>query len=203
MKKNFYMIISIALLSAFMLSGCEEIIDEALEEVVEETEAVDEKTETIVHEEALVSEKPLVNENAKFIISTTDINGNSVSNEDFSDAKLIMVNFWEPWCGPCVNEMPDLERIYEEYSSDGLVILGVFSSTGMDDEVREVLDYCGTTYPVLRYQDQMEPYTSDYVPTTVFLNQNGNVLTDEPIIGANSYDDWTMIIDEYMSIYAQ
>lgn len=202
MKKNFCMIIGIALLSAFMLSGCE-AIEEALEETLEEAEALEEKTEAIVGEEATASEEHLIDEGSQFIISTTDINGNAVSNADFSDAKLIMINFWEPWCGPCVSEMPELERIYEEYSSKGLVIIGVFSSIGMDDEVRNVLDSCGITYPILRYQDQMEPYASDYVPTTVFLNQNGNVLTDEPIIGANSYYDWKMIIDEYMDFYAE
>lgn len=135
----------------------------------------------------------------QFVISTTDIDGNPVKNEDFASAKLIMVNFWEPWCGPCVGEMPDLERLYEEYKSDGLVILGVFSTTDMVEEARDVIKSCGTTYPILIYDDIMEPYTTDYVPTTVFVAANGDVLTDEPFIGGDSYEGWKEIIEEYMN----
>lgn len=135
----------------------------------------------------------------KFAISTTDIDGNPVSLEDFSDAKLIMVNFWEPWCGPCVGEMPDLEKLYEEYKDKGLVILGIFSTTDMVDEAKEVMDSCGTTYPVLVFEDSMTPFITEYVPTTIFINRKGTVLTDEPIIGSNSYDAWKETIEEYMN----
>lgn len=134
----------------------------------------------------------------QFSFTTTDIEGNSVSLQDYAGAKLIMINFWEPWCGPCVNEMPDLEKLYEEYGSDGFIILGVFSTTEMSEDAKDILKSCGTTYPILEYVDTLEQFTTDYVPTTVFLDQNGNVLTDEPIIGANSYSDWKQIIEGYL-----
>lgn len=144
-------------------------------------------------------ESPAVINDESSVFSTTDIDGNAVDFKDYTDAKLIMVNFWEPWCGPCVREMPDLEKLYEEYKADGLVILGVYSTADMDDEVREVLKSCGTTYPVLRYSTEMEPFVTEYVPTTVFLDQQGNMLTDEPIVGSNSYDGWKQIIEEYLN----
>lgn len=171
MKKNFIALIMASLLSAVLLVGCSDI-------------------ESDIEIEG--------NESAKFSFSTTDINGKEVSIEDFSDAKLIMVNFWEPWCGPCVGEMPDLEKIYEEYKSEGLVILGVFSTLDMEAEAREVLNSCGTTYPILKFEDSMTPFITEYVPTTIFVDSDGNVLTDEPIVGGNSYDDWKEYIDEYM-----
>lgn len=145
------------------------------------------------------AEQATVADGPQFVLDTTDIDGNAVSINDFSDAKLIMVNFWEPWCGPCVREMPDLEKIYEEYQSEGLVILGVFSSTDMDEEAREVMKSCGTTYPILLYKDEMEPFITEYVPTTVLMDRNGIVLTDEPIVGSDSYDGWKKVIEEYIN----
>lgn len=134
-----------------------------------------------------------------FTFSTTDIDGKEVKLEDYSGAKLIMVNFWEPWCGPCVGEMPELEKLYEEYKGDGFVILGVFGTADMTEEAKEVMDSCGITYPILNYVDSLEQFTTDYVPTTVFLDQYGNELTTESIIGSNSYDGWKQIIEEYMN----
>ena len=66
------------------------------------------------------------------------------------DAKVVMINLWEPWCGPCVNEMPGLEKLYEQYKDKGLVILGVFSSQDMDEDARKVIEDAGITYPILK-----------------------------------------------------
>lgn len=136
---------------------------------------------------------------SRFVFTTTDIDGNAVGIEDYSDAKLIMVNFWEPWCGPCVGEMPDLEKIYEEYKDDGFVILGVYSTIDMEEETREVLTSIGTSYPILKYDDSMEAFMPEYVPTTYFIDGDGNLLSDEAMIGSNSYEAWKEIIEEYMN----
>lgn len=197
-KKNVAVIIAMMLVAA-VLGGCE--VDE---EFVETDNTQPEQTISVEAEPEAVAEldsiaEPVAAATTGLAFTTTDIDGNAVSLSDYSDAKVIMVNFWEPWCGPCVGEMPDLEMLYEEYSSEGFMILGVFSTTDMDDEAKEVLASCGTTYPILRYVDDMEPYITEYVPTTIFLDQNGNVLTDEPIVGANSYDDWKQIIEEYLN----
>lgn len=186
MKKKILTVIVGAALTLLLASGCAQ---------TEETKTVDEGP--TVQTEA--SEKDTKKEASRFEFNTTDIDGKEVSFDDYSDAKLIMVNFWEPWCGPCVGEMPDLEKLYEEYGSEGFMILGIFSSTDAEDDAREVLKSCGTTYPILRFSDEMQPFVTDYVPTTIFVDQDGNVLTDEPIVGSNSYNDWKNIIENYMN----
>lgn len=197
MKKKIISVFVGMVMAAVILTGCDDTEKEGNDVI--ESEQVSEFED--VQEESNLSEniqQDNSENSSKFTFSTTDIDGNSVSIDDFSDAKLIMVNFWEPWCDPCVGEMPDLEKLYEEYKSEGLVILGVYSSLDMEDEAREVLDSCGTTYPVLNYVSSMEPFTTEYVPTTVFLDGTGNVLTDEPIVGGQSYDDWKEMIEEYL-----
>jgi thiol-disulfide isomerase/thioredoxin len=47
-----------------------------------------------------------------------------------------MVNFWATWCGPCRQEMPQLDRLYQKYKSSGFVLLGV----NVDEDARKAAD---------------------------------------------------------------
>ena len=60
-----------------------------------------------------------------------------------------MINIWEPWCGPCVEEIPSLAKLYDEYRDEGLLILGVFSSTDMDSDVEKLIEEYGIHYPLI------------------------------------------------------
>ena len=132
------------------------------------------------------------------MFSATDRNGTHYSESVFSENKITMVNMWEPWCGPCVGEMPDLERIYEEHKDEGFVILGVFSETGMDEDAYQVLEEAGITYPILRMSSEFAALQTDYVPTTVFMTGDGRLLMDEPVIGSQSYASWNAAVMELL-----
>lgn len=136
---------------------------------------------------------------SKFSFAARDMDGNLVSRHDLGDAKLVMVNYWEPWCQPCVGEMEDLENLYEDYKDSGFVILGVLSSFDYDEEAREVISKLGITYPIVHADNHLSLYQTDSVPTTIFIDGEGNVLTEEPYIGARDYNDWLTIITQYMS----
>ncbi len=134
--------------------------------------------------------------------STYDvINDTDVDETIFQGHVITMVNFWEPWCGPCVGEMPDLEKLYEEMGSgsgDGNII-GVY---GTEEDAAYVLEQVGTTYPVLRYVDEMNVLISDYVPNTVFFDGSGHIIYSDLadmdgfiFIGSRSHDDWKEILD--------
>ena len=129
----------------------------------------------------------------EFTFSTTDRDGNVYDETVFAGYKLIMINFWEPWCPPCVGEMPDLEKLYEAYKDEGFLILGVYSTEGMETEVDSVLENADTHYPILHYVDEFNRFQTGYVPTTVFIDGGGHVLT-EPAAGSNSYEGWESIV---------
>ncbi len=129
--------------------------------------------------------------------STEDIDGKPIKFSDFSDRKVIMVNFWETWCPPCMSELPELERLYEKYREEGFVILGVCSNSE-PDTIRSTMLQMGMTYPVFMSVDSLSRYQTQYVPTTVFVNGLGELLHDEPYIGAMSGEAWEEIITGYL-----
>lgn len=137
-----------------------------------------------------------------FTFSTTDRVGNEWNESVFANAEITMINFWEPWCSPCVGEMPDLEKLYENYKDQGFQIIGVYSETGMEYQVDEILKDCHTTYPVLLYTSEFDQFQTGYVPTTIFVDSKGHVLDipggDSAVIGSQSYQDWEAIVKKLL-----
>lgn len=133
-------------------------------------------------------------------LTTVDIYGNPINSSIASESKLIMINFWEPWCGPCVGEMPDLQKLYENYKDQGLIIIGVYYTLEMTDEAIAVMDDCGITYPVIRPTADLDKYTTEYVPTTCFFDGSGYPMVDNSYIGSRSYEDWCSIVEHYLRL---
>jgi thiol-disulfide isomerase/thioredoxin len=131
--------------------------------------------------------------------ATTDINGDPFTVEDLKDAKVVLVNFWEPWCGPCVGEIGDLARLYEEYKDQGFLIVGAYSTEGQDEDVKSIIEKNGVTYPVIKAGGNMSEFMTMYVPTTVFADGSGKIISAEPEIGAHSYDEWKALIEDYLA----
>lgn len=126
--------------------------------------------------------------------STTALDGSSVDESLFEGKSLVMLNFWEPWCGPCVSEMPDLQKISEEYADKGFLIVGVYSTVS---GTQDIVDSLGISYPVILNCAAFDQFVTGYVPTTVFVDAEGNVLS-EPIVGSRDYEGWKEIIDALM-----
>jgi peroxiredoxin len=90
--------------------------------------------------------------------------------------RVVMVNFWATWCGPCRQEMPQLNRLYEKYKSSGFVLLGV----NVDDDVAkaaEVAAKLGVTFPVLLDTEKTvsKLYDLSTMPSTVIIDRDGKV----------------------------
>ena len=131
----------------------------------------------------------------------TGVNGETIDETIFMDHKVTMINFWEPWCGPCVEEMPEIEKLYENYKDKGLQVIGVFSATDQMEDVDQVLKQAGTTYPICIYDAVFDQYQTGYVPTTIFFDSAGHIIAvsngygDGVFVGSNSYDGWASLID--------
>ena len=137
-----------------------------------------------------------------FTFKTTDRDGNEWDESVFASNKLTMINFWEPWCGPCVSEIPDLERLYEAYKDKGFQIIGVYSESDMESDVDGILENGKVSYPILKYTSEFDVFQTGYVPTTVFVDSKGHIVKMEDgsgsVIGSNSYEGWEAIIKNYL-----
>jgi peroxiredoxin len=90
--------------------------------------------------------------------------------------KVVLVNFWATWCGPCKQEMPELNKLYDKYRASGFVLLGV----NVDDNARhasEVAAKLGLRFPVLLDTDKTVSrlYELSTMPTTVLIDRDGRV----------------------------
>ena len=56
--------------------------------------------------------------------SFKDLDGETVSMARWKD-KVVVVNFWATWCPPCIEEMPDLQRVHEDYEARGVAVVGL------------------------------------------------------------------------------
>lgn len=132
-----------------------------------------------------------------FRFTTTDRYGKTWDESCFAGQALTMINFWEPWCPPCVAEMPELERLYEDYAAQGFLILGVYSALNQEADVDAVLADAGTTYPILHYCPEFDGFQTGYVPTTVFVNARGEVVGNTEI-GGKDYAAWAKILEDLL-----
>lgn len=98
--------------------------------------------------------------------------------------KTVFLNFWATWCPPCRAEMPDIQKIYEEYQEagdDSVVILGIaapnYGGEKSEEDIKQFLEENGYTYPVVMDEGggMFTQYGVFSYPTTFMINKDGNV----------------------------
>ena len=128
----------------------------------------------------------------------TDLEGNTVSQDIFSQSKLTMVNVWATYCNPCLNEMPGLGELASEYDRSEFQLIGIVSdvSEGEDQTlVKSLVQETGAAYPHLLANDSIgQAILSSVsgVPTTFFFDGEGGYLGG--VVGSAEKSTWEEIV---------
>lgn len=90
--------------------------------------------------------------------------------------KVVLVDFWATWCSPCRDELPHLQRLYRELSTEGLVVVGV-SVDREADNVRSFVRRLGLTFPIVHDAQHVvaDRYHPTTMPTSYIVDRDGTV----------------------------
>ncbi len=128
------------------------------------------------------------------VFDTVTLYGEPISSDMLKDYDLVLVNFWADWCGWCVYEMPELERIHQEYPN--VLILGVLTDPNSMEDSLQILKENNITFLTLEPAGTLVETANGLMafPTTIFFDRNGNAV-GEPIEGAQDYDGWKATVE--------
>lgn len=140
-------------------------------------------------------------------MDTTDIDGNKMDSSIFAKNKVTLVNVWNVGCTPCVNEIPDLDKINSEYKDKGAAVYGLYGDLGMgisDDEmaqIKDIMSNANASYTQLRMDGTLATNESLLnimaYPTTYVVGSDGTIL--DTIEGSKDYEGWKALIDSYLA----
>ena len=138
---------------------------------------------------------------------TKGVDGKDYTEKVFSDYDLTLVNIFTTWCSPCVNEIPELEKLYEEMKEKGVGVVGVVLDTVGDDakQNEDTVKKAGVlqektkaSYPFLVPDSTMMNGRLNGIsafPETFFVDKEGNIV-GETYSGSHSLDEWKEIVEK-------
>ena len=115
-----------------------------------------------------------------------DLDGNWVSLSELK-GKVVLLNFWGTWCGPCRREIPDFIKLAEKYKKDGLEIVGITLTSGSPENIQSFSDKWGINYTLLTdiEGNETQVVTAKYgqvtgqritgIPTTFIIDREGYI----------------------------
>lgn len=143
--------------------------------------------------------------------STEDVFGNTYTQDIFRDYDLTLVNAFTTWCSPCVEEMPELEKLRQAFIDKGIkfnvvaVVIDTKNETGTDEgameKARILHEKSGAQFPFLtpdagNMNDRLKGLES--FPESFFVDKDGNIVSD-PYLGARSLDEWAKIVEQELA----
>lgn len=110
-------------------------------------------------------------------IAMRDLAGHAFRLTDLRGHAVIL-HFWASWCSPCKEELPALEKIYQEFKDGGLTVLAVSIENSAElTKMTGLAASLGATFPIcaIKRDTNAERYWSLGVPITYFIDKNGNI----------------------------
>lgn len=134
------------------------------------------------------SVKPIKNpESFDFNFTLRSLTGERVPFDRYK-GKVVFLNLWATWCGPCRAEMPTIQSLYEKIDTTSVkfVILSIDRDSD-EAKVGKFISQSKYTFPVYRPSGYLtQQLNVDYIPTTFIINKEGKIVSKE--IGGTNFD---------------
>ncbi len=90
------------------------------------------------------------------------------------EAKLLLLDFWEVWCGPCIQSMPKVQELANKYSAEGLDVVGVLMDPNSQDSAEKLINKKGFAFTQALGNKELRSYFKVFaIPQYVLIDQNG------------------------------
>jgi thiol-disulfide isomerase/thioredoxin len=124
--------------------------------------------------------------------SIKDLNGNKISFEQFK-GKVVFLNMWATWCGPCRAEMPGIQSLYDKVKADSIEFVILSWDRDSDKpKIEKYIEKNSFTFPVYQRTDYLpDPLQVPTIPTTFIISKKGKLIQKE--VGTRNYDTKKMI----------
>ncbi len=125
-----------------------------------------------------------------------DVTGREVSSDDLR-GKVVLIDFWATWCGPCKKEMPGFQELQDRYGKQGLVVIGI----AMDTNSAGVIEFAktlGVRYPLLLNSSELQQKLGEILglPTTFVFDRQGTL--HKKVIGFEYKEAYESLIEELL-----
>jgi thiol-disulfide isomerase/thioredoxin len=190
------------ILVVLIMSGCSVINKTSGDEKTRKTEIAeskDLKEEPSGEESSNTSYKELEVGDVAPDFSVKTLKGEELTLSDLR-GRVVLINFWASWCFPCVSEMPEIQKLYDEYSRDELEIIAV----NVGEKENKVLDFLNNnpdySFNIAVDEEYVvsEMYPTAGIPYTVIVSPDGVVA--EIFLGARTYEAFSNAVDINLDI---
>ena len=104
--------------------------------------------------------------------------------------KVVLLDFWATWCGPCKQVMPTIQKLADEFKDKGVVVMGVNTFERGDGAAKKYMDSKKYTYGCLLKGDELaKAYGINAIPTLIIINKDGTIAKAEVGVSGNPEKD--------------
>jgi peroxiredoxin len=105
--------------------------------------------------------------------SLVDVNGSVITLEQFK-GKVVFLAFWAPWCIPCRQELPELDKLYKKYHNEGLEVIGISIDTSEKNVAAFLQKVALDIHVVIDKESEVsDAYRVSSLPTGFIIGRNG------------------------------
>ena len=128
-----------------------------------------------------------------------DLDGHEVNSGQFK-GKVVVLDFWATWCGPCVAEIPSYVELQKKYGKDGLVVIGALShDRNTAAQIKAFAEKHEMNYTIVVSDDDIEQAFGGFeaIPTTFLINRSGRIVHQKT--GAMPHEEYEKLVQQALN----